>query len=1428
MSMHDREPARIFVSYAEADRAFFEAFEKHLSGVRRSGLVELRSAGQIQAGAARANETRAEIERAEVIVLLISPDFLASDRIWEEQLTPALDRHVREQSRVIPVWIRAVLSHYTPIAEIQGIPRNGDPIRSPKNHAVWKEVAEEILRVLTLATVDDRDGPQNGRYRQARMDGPTSRRGLLDEVEDILRMREERDRRKLEIWRRPLPSPVSAYSVVRVRDEYGQMLTHALGAFQGEPTSDLITLFEARAHRVCRVNNAFSVLVYDHDGAPASSELRSDAHARGIHLVRLFDFRNLLDLDPYVANLQKDLDSHPLYPPSLYIPQRGVELIGDRPKAEIDDVLAKTTELLESFDGHFLLVLGDFGTGKTFLLRELARRLIARGRPPYPVLLSMRSLEKAHKLDALVATHFAELGLATRPKAFRFMLREGLIALLVDGFDELALRVRYERADEHFDTLVEAAQGKAKVVLTSRTQHFESDKQVRTALGKRAAELSGYGLLRVEPFSEGQIRQYLVHRLGDESGADARVMLLRSVRDLMGLSANPRMLSFIAELPPEDLEKARNPSSGTITAASLYGRLLDRWFEEERSRVELRGAAESLKTEDRWQAVRALARKLWASTESAIRVRDLPDEMGAALTTLTARNLDKHEAAHQVGSATLLVRDAEGNFSFLHQSVMEWIVARCAADELIEGRAPAILTERRMSPLMAEFLAGLSGREAAIQWGRGVLESDTGSDVAKDNALLLLRRLGEKAWRARLAGQDLKGRDLSGMDFRDTDMEGADLSSALLRGADLARANLAKAKLVKADLENASLQNADLQGADLSFARMKSANLTEANLAGAVARHADLQSANLAKADLRKADLSFARLTRADLCGAKLEGAVLRVAKLLGAHLDEQGLTGLEMVGSAPALPTDVQPTTLSSLGSCHSVAWSPDGLLVVAGYSSGALVLWEAATGAPIRAWSAHEAEVRCVAWSLDGRTLASGSDDKSVRMWRVSDGVFVLCLQGHTSSVSSVAFSPDGLTLASGARDSSVRLWRVSDGASLLCLQEHRSSVYSVAFSPYGLTLASGSSDGSIELWSLKDGASLISLRGYGVSCIAWSPDGLRLASGSDDYSVRLWRVHDGAILLSLQGHTDSVSSVAFSPDGLTLASGARDSSVRLWRVPDGAALLSLQGHTDSVSSVAFSPGGLTLASGARDSSVRLWRVPDGAALLSLQGHTDSVSSVAFSPDGLTLASGSFDNSIRLWRVPDGASLLSLQGHTHYVSNVAFSPDGLTLASGSWDKSVRLWRVPDGASLLSLQGHEATVSSVAFSPDGRTLASGSFDNTIRLWRVPDGASLLSLQGHTHYVSSVAFSPDGLTLASGSLDNTIRLWRVSDGRCLAILYALPTGWVAFTPEGRYRLSGDLQGSFWHVINLCRFEPGELDEHFPDLRLKDGEPLFTL
>jgi WD40 repeat protein len=163
--------------------------------------------------------------------------------------------------------------------------------------------------------------------------------------------------------------------------------------------------------------------------------------------------------------------------------------------------------------------------------------------------------------------------------------------------------------------------------------------------------------------------------------------------------------------------------------------------------------------------------------------------------------------------------------------------------------------------------------------------------------------------------------------------------------------------------------------------------------------------------------------------------------------------------------------------------------------------------------------------------------------------------------------------------------------------------------------------------------------------------------------------------------------------------------------------------------------------------------------------------------------------------------------------VQSVAFSPDGSTIASGSFDKTVRLWEVSSGRALRAFEGHTNGVRSVAFSPDGSTIASGSSDNTVRLWEVSSGCALRFLRGHRSAITGVAFHPDGRTLASASEDGTVRLWNVASGACLAVLLALPEGWAAFTPDGRYKIGGDIAGGFWHVAGLCRFEPGELDPY---------------
>jgi tRNA A37 threonylcarbamoyladenosine biosynthesis protein TsaE len=477
-------------------------------------------------------------------------------------------------------------------------------------------------------------------------------------------------------------------------------------------------------------------------GPHASDDLIRKAAASGVRLSSFVEFQGIIDFSNYVDRQTRKLESDIIYPPKLYVPQRQVYEIG-RDRHEAQDACVAILDWLTEPLARFVLVLGDFGAGKSFLLHEVARRMPEQIPHMTPVFIELRQLEKARTLDQLVAQHLAAAGeryidLA----AFPYMLREGRVALLFDGFDELAQRVTYERATEHFETLLKSAAGRAKVVVTSRTQHFESDKQVKTALLERTEALPGLHLVRLQPFDEPQIVEFLEKLLGGHAAAARRFELIKDIRDLLGLSHNPRMLSFIAGLPEEQLREAQ-AKSGKITSAELYRLLIDRWLTYEYEQTQPKASAPTLNVKERWDAVTAVALYIWPKLEPTVRLSELTAEVAHILYKLTERQLDPRIATHVVGSGTLLVRDEAGTFAFVHQSVMEWLVANYAAEQIISRRQSDVLSEREMSSLMADFLCELVGAELARGWAEYTLHAPDLPKITKENAQLVLARVGE-------------------------------------------------------------------------------------------------------------------------------------------------------------------------------------------------------------------------------------------------------------------------------------------------------------------------------------------------------------------------------------------------------------------------------------------------------------------------------------------------------------------------------------------------------------------------------------------------------------------------------------------------------------------------------------------------------------
>ena len=157
------------------------------------------------------------------------------------------------------------------------------------------------------------------------------------------------------------------------------------------------------------------------------------------------------------------------------------------------------------------------------------------------------------------------------------------------------------------------------------------------------------------------------------------------------------------------------------------------------------------------------------------------------------------------------------------------------------------------------------------------------------------------------------------------------------------------------------------------------------------------------------------------------------------------------------------------------AITFNPGGsLLATAGES--AVEIWDVASGncVYILEEEEHKGRVKSVAFSPDGQLLVSGSTDRTIKIWDLHKRQLIRNLTGHDASVVSVALSPDGEKIISSACERTIRIWNVDDGKCIQELAGHQNWVWSVTFSPDGQLIASASQDESIILWD-KTGKNL-----------------------------------------------------------------------------------------------------------------------------------------------------------------------------------------------------------------------------------------------------------------------------------------------------------------------------------------------------------------
>lgn len=177
----ENQAIEVFFSYAHEDEELRDRLARHLSLLERQQVIRAWHDRDITGGAEWQQTIEQQLNSAQIILLLVSSDFIASDFCWSVELERAMQRHEEGAARVIPIILRAVDWRGAPFSKLGAFPKDGKPITSWNNQdEAFADIAEGIRRA-----VESFKKPHIGDFAPSTALTNGKRRRLEDKLRDL-------------------------------------------------------------------------------------------------------------------------------------------------------------------------------------------------------------------------------------------------------------------------------------------------------------------------------------------------------------------------------------------------------------------------------------------------------------------------------------------------------------------------------------------------------------------------------------------------------------------------------------------------------------------------------------------------------------------------------------------------------------------------------------------------------------------------------------------------------------------------------------------------------------------------------------------------------------------------------------------------------------------------------------------------------------------------------------------------------------------------------------------------------------------------------------------------------------------------------------------------------------------------------------------